>query len=44
MVLGIKIGKFYLKMTKRKIEYCKKHNIELRIIKYDEEYDISRLI
>lgn len=33
-----------LENDKRKIEYCKKHNIELRIIKYDEEYDISRLI
>lgn len=33
-----------LENDKRKIEYCKKHNIELRIIKYNEEYDISRLI
>lgn len=36
--------KVLLENDKRKIEYCKKHNIELRIIKYDEEYDISRLI
>lgn len=33
-----------LENDKRKIQYCKEHNIELRIIKYDEEYDIYRLI
>lgn len=29
---------------KRKIEYCKKHNIELRIIKYDQKYTLEDLI
>lgn len=29
---------------KRKIQYCKDHNIELRIIRYDQEYDIYDLI
>ena len=29
---------------KRKIEYCKKHNIQLRIIKYDQEYNLEDLI
>lgn len=29
---------------KRKIQYCKEHDIELRIIKYNEDYDIYRLI
>lgn len=29
---------------KKKIQYCKEHNIELRIIRYDEDYDIYRLI
>ena len=29
---------------KRKIQYCKDHNIELRVIKYDQEYDIYDLI
>lgn len=29
---------------KKKIQYCKEHNIELRIIRFDEDYDIYRLI
>lgn len=29
---------------KRKVQYCKEHGIELRIIKYDEKYDIYSLI
>lgn len=29
---------------KRKIEYCQKHNIELRIIKYNQSYTIENLI
>lgn len=29
---------------KRKIQYCKEHNIELRIIKYDQKYSIDDLI
>lgn len=33
-----------LENDKRKIQYCKDNNIELRIIKYDEEYSIDRLI
>lgn len=28
----------------RKIQYCKEHNIELRIIKYDEKYSLKDLI
>lgn len=29
---------------KRKIKYCNDNNIELRIIKYDQKYDINDLI
>ena len=29
---------------KRKIEYCKKNNIELRIIKYNQKYTLNDLI
>ena len=29
---------------KRKIQYCKDNNIELRIIKYNDKYDINDLI
>jgi hypothetical protein len=29
---------------KKKIEYCQKHNIELRIIKFDQEYTLTDLI
>lgn len=29
---------------KKKIQYCKNHNIELRIIKYDQKYDLKDLI
>lgn len=29
---------------KRKIQYCKNHNIELRIIKYDQKYTLQDLI
>ena len=29
---------------KRKQEYCEKHNIELRVIKYDKEYSLLDLI
>lgn len=28
----------------RKIDYCKNHNIELRIIKYNQNYDLQNLI
>ena len=33
-----------LENDKRKIEYCKEHGIELRIIKYNEEYKLEDLI
>lgn len=33
-----------IKNDKKKIEYCKQHNIELRIIKYDQIYDLDDLI
>lgn len=29
---------------KKKIDYCKQHNIELRIIRYDQEYSLQDLI
>lgn len=29
---------------KLKIEYCKQHNIELRIIKYNQSYELKDLI
>lgn len=29
---------------KRKIQYCKEHNIELRIIKYNQDYSLNDLI
>lgn len=40
-------GKEYnvlIQNDKRKIEYCKKNNIELRIIKYDQKYTLKDLI
>ena len=33
-----------IKNDKRKIDYCKRHNIDLKIIKYDEEYTLDDLI
>jgi len=28
----------------KKIQYCKEHNIELRIIRYDQKYELKDLI
>lgn len=33
-----------LENDKKKIQYCKEHNIELRIIKYDQKYSLEDLI
>lgn len=40
-------GKEYetlIQNDKRKVQYCKEHNIELRIIRYDQDYTIKDLV
>lgn len=41
---GEKNGIILLKTIKRKKEYCEKHNIPLKIIKYDQNFTINDLI